>query len=421
MARVKDLWWTTGERGPKRKTAKHPDKGGDPDAKRWLAVWVVEGRERSKAFRTKALADKHATDMQADIDRGEYLDPAAGRAPVEVLAAKWLRLRETSAATRQRYESCYRRHVAPAFGDRQAGGVRPSEVAAWSRAMSDHPVTRSLALMILSGIFDLAVADGIRRDNPARSKVVARPSQARTVAREREAWDADRIQAVARQCGNYRAMPLIAAGLGLREGELFGLAAEDIDEAAGVVHVRRQVVRTGAVIAAKLPKGGKTRDVPLPHGVAPLVRPGGTRHKPEPYTMPWLSEDGTIARKPVTFGLLFRWKDGDHIRAWEWHRYVWYPALAKAGVIPAYRGRNYPPARDHGMHALRHWYSTVLQDSGVSLAGVMEFMGHSRKSAPLSVGVYGHVTAATFQAARQTVDHVLFRPHLVPRTEQEQN
>ncbi|WP_344748188.1 hypothetical protein [Streptosporangium vulgare] len=32
-----------------------------------------------------------------------------------------------------------------------------------------------------------------------------------------------------------------AATLGLRQGEAFGLAVENIDLAAGVVHVRRQV------------------------------------------------------------------------------------------------------------------------------------------------------------------------------------
>jgi hypothetical protein len=83
-------------------------------------------------------------------------------------------------------------------------------------------------------------------------------------------------------------------------------------------------------------------------------------------------------------------------------------ALAAAGVIPAFKGRNYPPAREHGMHAVRHWYSTTLQDSGVSLAGVMEFLGHSRTSMPLAVGVYGHVTEATFEAARNAVDSTLF-------------
>ena len=48
------------------------------------------------------------------------------------------------------------------------------------------------------------------------------------------------------------------------------------------------------------------------------------------------------------------------------------------------------------MHALRHFYSVTLQDAGVSLAGVMEFMGHSRKGKVVTVAVYGHVTQETY-------------------------
>lgn len=93
---------------------------------------------------------------------------------------------------------------------------------------------------------------------------------------------------------------------------------------------------------------------------------------------------------------------------------VWKPALAKAGVIPA-AGRDasgrlqYTGARQDGMHALRHWYASALLDAGVSLAGIMEFMGHSRKGKPVTLGVYGHVTPETFQQARDAIDRNLFR------------
>ena len=43
------------------------------------------------------------------------------------------------------------------------------------------------------------------------------------------------------------------------------------------------------------------------------------------------------------------------------------------------------------------------------LIGVMEFMGHSRKGLPVTLGVYGHVTEETFEQARQAIDATLFR------------
>ncbi|NYD48886.1 site-specific recombinase XerD [Actinomadura luteofluorescens] len=62
-------------------------------------------------------------------------------------------------------------------------------------------------------------------------------------------------------------------------------------------------------------------------------------------------------------------------------------------------------------HALRHWFATALGDAGVSLAGVMEFLGHSRKGSrsPVKLGVYSHVTEETYEAARSAVDRSLFR------------
>ncbi|MGO9298409.1 MAG: tyrosine-type recombinase/integrase [Streptosporangiaceae bacterium] len=399
--RVKDLWLAAVD-GEKVKTRRHPDRGGNRQAKRYLAIWIdPAGHERSKAFAKKGEAAKYAGDQESDMRRGEYIGRDAGQALISTLAKKWMRLREVSAGSLQRYESCYWLHIDPAFGSRRAGGVKPTEVAEWSRKLAGQPTTRLMALMILSGIFDLAVADGVRRDNPARSPVVIRPGQQQPA--KREPWPAERIHAVATGCGLHASLPLVAAGLGLRAGEVFGLGLDDLDEDAGEVQVCRQVARLGGRYVFKLPKGGKTRTVPLPHGVAALAK--GV--EPTPVSLPWLGEDGKIS-KPVTVPLLFAWHGG-HIQLWEWDRLTWKPALAAAGVIPAYEGRNYPPAREHGMHALRHWYSTTLLDSGVSLAGVMEYLGHSRKSAPLAVGVYGHRTPESDEAARKAIDRTLFR------------
>lgn len=407
MARVKDLWWTTGTRGPKRKTGRHPDNGGDKAAKRWLAVWSdPDGAEHTAAFRVRKVAEEHAAAKESDVRRGEYIDPAAGQVLVDALARKWLRLREVTAGSAQRYESCYRLHIKPVFGQRQAGSVKPTEVAEWSRGLAGHPSTRHMALTILTGVFDLAVADKARKDNPARDKVVGRPKQERQA--KTAPWDAARILAVAAACGTYSSLPLVGAGLGQRQGEVFGLGADDFDFEAGVVHVRRQLARAGNRWVFKLPKGGKERTVPLPRGVAALVQ----QLTPGRIVLPWLGEDGELGR-PVAVPLLFRDARGGHLWSMNFDRQVWKPALLAAGVIPPYSRHDYPAARQHGMHACRHWYSTHLLDNGVSLAAVMEFMGHSRESAPLAIGVYGHVTPEAFASARVAVDTALFKPRLV--------
>lgn len=46
--------------------------------KPWLVRWSIDGRQRSKAFRTKAEADRHRSRLLMAVERGEFFDPATG-------------------------------------------------------------------------------------------------------------------------------------------------------------------------------------------------------------------------------------------------------------------------------------------------------------------------------------------------------
>jgi integrase len=421
MARVRDLWHDSS----RRKTARHPDRGGNKDAKRWLAIWLDPGKaEKSKTFTTQDAAKKYAAKMEADAERGEYVDPKAGLEKFGAVAVKHLRLRKVGASSRRRYESVYRNHVEPAFGARPVKSVRPSDISGWLEDMAGMSLSvQEAAYLVVVGTFDLAVADGMRRDNPARSKIVTRP---RAGESSREVWDRARVQAVIDQHPEqYRAIPAAAAALGLRQGCVLALAAEDIDFAAGKVTIRRQLARAGSRFVFKAPKGGRERVVPLPRGLAQILQAHIKEYPPRPYTLPWMEEKDKQGRitGERTARLLFRWHGDDprtrdrHIIASSYDQGVWKPALSRAGIIPPpvpdARGirRHKGGDRGDGMHALRHFYSVTLQDSGVSLAGVMEFMGHSRKGKVVTVAVYGHVTEETYAQARAAVDRALFRLH----------
>lgn len=420
MARVRDLWFSAAG-GGKRKTARHPDNGGNKDAKRWLAIWAdPDGNEASRAFTTQAAAKKYARKMEADAERGEYIAPKAGRDLFGDLARKHLRLREVGGLSRDRYDSVYRNHVEPVFGKRAVKGIRPSEVAEWLRgdfAAYSAPV-RIAAYHIVAGTLDLAVADKMRRDNPARSPVVPVPHPGD--AKPRPGWDTATVWRVIDELPEeYRAVAVCEAAFGARQGCAFALAEEDFDFGAGTVVIRRQIVRAaGGAFWFKLPKGDKERTVPLSRGAAAWIQGHIAKWPPQPYTLPWMKKDGRPG-EPCTCNLLFRWHGkrtaGRHIVASSYDHSVWLPALSRAGLAPPpvknERGSlRYPSGgREMGQHILRHYFETTLDDGGVSLAGQMEFLGHSRKGMPLAVGVYGHVTEETFQRARDAVDRTLFR------------
>lgn len=418
MARVKDLWFSA----TKQKTMRHPDNGGSKSAKRWLAIWIdAASSERSKAFRIQDAALKYARKMEEDVERGEYIDPAAGKALFGPLAAKWIRLRDVGDGSRDRYERTNRLHVEPVFGHRQVKAPRPSEILEWLRGLGEtHGYSvQEMAFIIVCGTFDLAVADGLRKDNPARSPIVPRP---KNDPREREPWPAVRVSSVIDAHPEpYRAIPTVSAGCGLRESEAFALAEEDFDFEAGTVRLCRQIARVRGQVYFKLPKRGKERTAPLSPGVARLVQAHIETYPPRAYTLPWMPETGRPKGEERTCRLLFRWHGDDprthdrHIRASAYDQGVWKPALVVAGVIPeperGPRGgvRKYEAGPDDTTHALRHYYVTTLLDSGVSLAAVMEFVGHSKRGAPVTLGVYGHVTEESFAAARTAIDRSLFR------------
>jgi integrase len=431
MARVKDLWHTmvttTDEDGKKttckRKTARHPDNGGNKNAKRWLAVWIdPDGDEKTRAFAKQDAAKNYGNKMEADAERGEYIDRKAGKEKFGVIAEKFLRLRDVGGTSQEKYESTYRNQVKGVFEHRSVKGIKPSEILEWLRsaAMSKMSTSvQSTAFMIVAGALDLAVADGLIKFNPARAKIIKPP---KAESSPRPSWDTHTVWAVHDEHPEpYRAIPACEAGLGLRQGEVLAIAEEDFDFAAGKVHVRRQLTRAGGQWVFKLPKEDRERWVPLSRGMAAIAEAHIKTYPPVPYELPWMDEHGDLAREPHMCKLLFRWH-GDHpktrdkhIPASAFNLGVWKPALAAAGVIPP-KPEGMTATRyfergcgGNGTHVLRKFFSVMLQDAAVSPVGVMEFMGHSRKALPVTFRVYGDVTEETFEQARVAVDKTLFR------------
>lgn len=78
MAYVKDRWTVKVDLPDGTSKRVRTDRYGK--GKRWLAVWKdPNGRERSAAFDRKVDAEKKASSMEVDVDRGDYYDPRAGK------------------------------------------------------------------------------------------------------------------------------------------------------------------------------------------------------------------------------------------------------------------------------------------------------------------------------------------------------
>ena len=215
-------------------------------------------------------------------------------------------------------------------------------------------------------------------------------------------WTAERVFAVrAALPERYQATVDLGAGCGLRQGEILGITVDAIDFATNTVHVVQQLKlsRSKAVFAP--PKGGKLRDVPLPGPVADALRAHMKRFPPVDITLPWKTANGPL----VTRQLLFTGPLGGIVWRSSFNPDAWKPALAAAGVIPArVKGAEYAAAREHGMHALRHFYASVLLDAGENVKALAEYLGHSDPG--LTLRVYAHLMPSSQERTRKAVTRV---------------
>lgn len=184
----------------------------------------------------------------------------------------------------------------------------------------------------------------------------------------------------------------VAAGLGLRQGECFGLAVEDVDFLRGVVHVRRQVRIVANRLVFTPPKTGKTRDVPLPESVALRLAAHLEAWPAVQISLPWRDPAG----RPETAQLLFSTRERTALARTYFNRHVWKPALEAARV---------PATRDNGMHEARHYYASALLEDGVSIRVVAEYLGHNDPG--FTLRVYAHLMPSSEGRARAAIDRVL--------------
>lgn len=239
---------------------------------RWQARWRDAAGVQHKAnFARKGDAARHQATAVADIARGTYIDPRAGKITLAGYAPGVLAASPVDAPTRERAEIRWRLHILPALGAQPLGqlAARPSLVQSWLTGLSRSGLaagTVKLTLDSLSSVLGAAVADGLIPRNPCSTDAVKAPMYVRPRV---VPWTAERVAAMRGELpGRSAALADAGAGLGLRQGEAFGLAAGDIDFLRRVVHVRRQVRIVGYRLAFAPPKRQKERDVPLPESVS---------------------------------------------------------------------------------------------------------------------------------------------------------
>lgn len=159
-------------------------------------------------------AERHANAVETDRERGEYIDPEAGKVRFEEVAGRWLASRVVDPSGAIKYESALRLHVSPVFERWQLRTIKPSEIAAWMARLDARfgASTARTAYLVLHGTLDLAVDDESIKKNPAKARGVKVPA---SKGGKVVAWGDDVVlRVVEGHPPEYRPIAAVGAGVG---------------------------------------------------------------------------------------------------------------------------------------------------------------------------------------------------------------
>lgn len=354
---------------------------------------TAAGAEKARSFARKGEADDFRDLVAADLLRGTYLDPDAGKVTLRSFAADWLDNQTADDVSMVNIRFRVRHITAGKLGDKRLDVLAssPSAVQAWIRGLRLAPYSVRQCFSTLSSICAAAVDDGRMQRNPCKARSITLPQldERKVVPLEAPVVDALRETMPPR----YRAMVDVGAWCGMRQGEIFALSPDDIDFLRKTVAVQRQVKLIAGRPCFALPKRMKTRTVPLPDcaGVAfsEHIREFGTTD----VTLPWHQPGHRQHGKPVTVKLMFSTPTARAVNRSGFNARVWKPALGRAKI---------PATQENGMHVLRHTYASVLLHNGADIKMVAACLGH--KNAGFTLAVYGHLMEGGEERIRKILD-----------------
>jgi integrase len=319
-------------------------------------------------FRTKKEADSFLAGVRADLDRGVWLDPGAGKVSVADYSVRWLRERpQLRPRTVELYEGLLRNHINPALGATQMNQLSSARVREWRATMlrSGKPGVSAVAkcYRLLHAIFATAVEDGLVPRNPCiiKGASIERPAE-RPVASIAQVFEiADAIEP------QYRAMVMLGTFCSLRLGEIRALRRRHVDVLHRTVRVEEQIqeLSNGELVVGPPKSDAGVRTVAIPPAILPEIE----AH---------LSSFVGVGADAMLFSNI----NGAPLRRATFYT-VWSRAMKEVGVS----GLRF--------HDLRHTGNTLAAMTGASTKELMSRMGQSSPRAAL---IYQHATQARDEA-----------------------
>ena len=329
---------------------------------RWRARYRdPHGRGHSRTFGRKRDAEMFLDASGADMQRGVWVDPNAGRISLaewsEAYLATVVNLRPGTLFT---YKRDLTRYVLPRLGATPLTRLSPLDIRAWlAEELAEGRAASSVHrhYRTLRRVLQVAVETDMLAKNPCAA--VQPPQVPTTEMRFLTAAEvADLAEATSPW---YRTFIYTAAYTGLRWGELTGLRRKRVDLLRKNVTVAEQLTAVDGKILSGEPKtraGRRTLSVPA-------------------FLAEQLEDQLAVRSLPGVDGLVFPNTAGNPVAAPSFTNNVFTPARRKAGLVGV------------RFHDLRHTAVALAIAQGAHPKAIQARMGHS--SIQVTLDRYGHL------------------------------
>lgn len=380
-----------------------PKKGQLKPKSQWVdspwRVYYPEPRNKSgfanRFFPTKNEAVAFDAKKKEERRTGASVDEKAGQQFISAYAYAWLASMALKPRSEARYRSVIRLHIIPFFGTMRVVDVQRTDVNTWIKTKVEKsyaPATIHGMYDVLSGMFKAAVIDQLRATTPC-VKITNLPPIPKRSNKKRK-WLPTQLQVMALVRAfdpRFRLAVLVAAGCGLRFGEVMGLTVDDFDFDNRTVRVRRALSEDdcpcGVASCMQTTKSvNSVRDVGMPARVARAARAHIAAGYVRTLTMP----DHTAEVKPGApvavreMQMMFTTVTGKPVTRSRWSG-LWRTAVGEAGKLLAEAPRG---AAGFTLHTLRHYFGSLLIAGGANVVEVQEAMGHASPTVTLNEYVW---------------------------------
>ena len=341
---------------------------------------MPDGTRYSRSFRTKVDAEAWLTAERALIDHDEWTPPAVRKMAAEQrerealtntvasFARRYLKERGLRPNTVNGYQSLLSSRSLPYFGETPLRDVTLSGIKAW-RASLDPATesTNAAAYRLLRSLLQAAEEEELIDRAPPKIRGASNAPVKRVAV---PATFDELAIIIDHMPERLKLLIVLAAFVGLREGELLELRRSDIDEVTGRVDVTRKIDKNAnPLIRGACPNCG--RPISAPKTAAGMR----TVHVPTPF-LPMLRQHLLEHTTEGPDGLLFPGDRTDHMSV----RYLmdrYRPAREAAG------------RPDLTIHHLRHTALTLAGQHGATAAELQARAGHASQAA---MAIYQHAT-----------------------------